>query len=117
LDLSNKYETSYFYGVDIKPIYSQEIKPHNLEFIKADVTNRLLFHDNEFDFTHLENMSFVFTPVQWDFILFELVRIMKPSGYIEISDRCNSYIGKGPIFHKLTDASNYIDIHLNSCII
>ncbi|RGB29417.1 hypothetical protein C1646_613237, partial [Rhizophagus diaphanus] len=86
LDLSNKYETSYFYGVDIKPIYPQEIKPHNLEFIEADVTNRLSFHDNEFDFTYLEIMSFVFTPDQWDFILSELVRVTKPDGYIEISD-------------------------------
>ncbi|CAG8695735.1 uncharacterized protein OCT59_015901 [Rhizophagus irregularis] len=104
LDLSNKYENSYFYGVDIKPIYPQEIKPNNLEFIEADVTNRLSFHDNEFDFTHLENMSFVFTPDQWDFILSELVRVTKPGGYIEISDRRNGYIGEGPIFRKLTDA-------------
>ncbi|RGB44243.1 hypothetical protein C1646_808809 [Rhizophagus diaphanus] len=88
LDLSNKYETSYFYGVDIKPIYPQEIKPHNLEFIEADVTNRLSFHDNEFDFTHLENMNI----------------LTKPGGYIEISDRRNGYIGEGPIFCKLTDA-------------
>ncbi|RGB40701.1 S-adenosyl-L-methionine-dependent methyltransferase [Rhizophagus diaphanus] len=104
LDLSNKYENSYFYGVDIKPVYPQEIKPYNLEFIQADVTNRLSFNDDEFDFTHVEFMSFVFTPNQWDFVLSELIRVTKPGGYIEVAGRRNGYVGEGPIFRKLTDA-------------
>ncbi|RGB32130.1 hypothetical protein C1646_670368 [Rhizophagus diaphanus] len=73
LDLANKYEDSYFFGVDINPLYPQEIKPNNLEFIKADVTIGLSFHDNEFDFTHVENMDLVFAPDQWDFVLSELI--------------------------------------------
>ncbi|CAB5365663.1 unnamed protein product [Rhizophagus irregularis] len=76
LDLSNKYENSYFYGVDIKPIYPQVIKPHNLEFIEAD----------------------------WDFIPSELVRVTKPGGCIEVAGRRNDYVGDGSIFRKLTDA-------------
>ncbi|POG80199.1 hypothetical protein GLOIN_2v1519351, partial [Rhizophagus irregularis DAOM 181602=DAOM 197198] len=88
LDLSNKYENSYFYGVDIKPIYPQVIKPHNLEFIEADVTSRLSFHE-----AHI-----------WDFILSELVRVTKPGGCIEVAGRRNDYVGDGSIFRKLTDA-------------
>ncbi|CAB4438931.1 unnamed protein product [Rhizophagus irregularis] len=74
LDLANKYENSYFFGVDFKPIFPREIKPNNLEFIEADVTDGLSFHDNEFDFTHIEHMSLVLTPDQWDVVIPELVR-------------------------------------------
>ncbi|PKY60770.1 hypothetical protein RhiirA4_285857, partial [Rhizophagus irregularis] len=92
--LSNKYENSYFFGVENIPLYPQEIKPNNLEFIDADVTKGLSFHDNEFDFTHLENMGLVLTPDQWDFVLSELIRVTKPGGYIEVSDRRNSNNGE-----------------------
>ncbi|GBB85084.1 hypothetical protein RclHR1_11660004 [Rhizophagus clarus] len=104
LDLSNKYENSHFIGVDIKPIFPQEIKPKNLEFIEVDVTNGLSFRDDEFDFTHVENMGIIFTPEQWDFVLSEIIRVTKPGGYIEVSDRRNSYVGEGPIFRKISDA-------------
>ncbi|CAB4474680.1 S-adenosyl-L-methionine-dependent methyltransferase [Rhizophagus irregularis] len=104
LDLANKYENSYFFGVDFKPIFPREIKPNNLEFIEADVTDALSFHDNEFDFTHIEHMSLVLTSDQWDVVIPELVRVTKPGGYIEVSDRRNSYVGEGPIFRKMSDA-------------
>ncbi|GBC26018.1 uncharacterized protein OCT59_020322 [Rhizophagus irregularis] len=104
LDLSNKYENSYFFGVENIPLYPQEIKPNNLEFIDANVTKGLSFHDNEFDFTHLENMGLVLTPDQWDFVLSELIRVTKPGGYIEVSDRRNSNNGEGPILRKVSEA-------------
>ncbi|CAB4438935.1 unnamed protein product [Rhizophagus irregularis] len=47
----------------------------------ADVTIGLSFHDNEFDFTHVENMDLVFAPDQWDFVLSELIRITKPDAF------------------------------------
>ncbi|GBB84808.1 hypothetical protein RclHR1_11390002 [Rhizophagus clarus] len=105
LDLSNKYENSHFFGVDIKPVFPQEIKPNNLEFFEADVINGLSFQDNEFDFTHAELMSLMFMPDQWDFVLSELIRVTKPGGYIEVADRRNGYVGEGPIFRKITDAT------------
>ncbi|GBC08568.1 hypothetical protein RclHR1_08220006 [Rhizophagus clarus] len=104
LDLSHKYGNSSFFGIDIKPVFPQEIKPKNLEFIKADITNGLSFRDNEFDFTHVENMSLIFTPDEWDFVLSELVRVTKPGGYIEVAGRRNSYVGEGPVYHKLSHA-------------
>ncbi|GBC08891.1 hypothetical protein RclHR1_08470002 [Rhizophagus clarus] len=104
LDLSNKYENSYFFGIDFKPVFPQQIKPNNLKFIEADVTDGLSFQDNEFDFTRAESMNFMFTPDQWNFVLSELIRVTKPGGYIEISDRRNGYVGRGPIFREMTDA-------------
>ncbi|GBB94015.1 hypothetical protein RclHR1_22740002 [Rhizophagus clarus] len=104
LELSSKYEDSYFFGVDIKSVFPQQIKPNNLEFIKADVTDGLSFNDNEFDFTHAEFMNPMFTPDQWDFVLSELIRVTKPGGYIEVADLNSARVNQGPIFRKIADA-------------
>ncbi|RIA88862.1 S-adenosyl-L-methionine-dependent methyltransferase [Glomus cerebriforme] len=101
LDLSNNYENSYFFGIDIKPIYPHEIKPKNVEFIKADIFDGLSFSDNEFDFTHIDTMSLVIEKEKWDFVLSELIRVTKPGGYIEITDRSYDFVGEGPILRKL----------------
>ncbi|CAG8604298.1 3985_t:CDS:2 [Funneliformis mosseae] len=52
LDLSTNYENSHFSGLDFQAIYPQEIKPPNLDFIKADILDGLPFPDNEFDFSN-----------------------------------------------------------------
>ncbi|GBB92128.1 hypothetical protein RclHR1_01970010 [Rhizophagus clarus] len=84
LDLASKYESSYFFGLDIKPVYPNEIKPENLEFYEADMFNGLPFPDNEFDFVHQETMSFIVKADQWNYVISELIRVTKPGGFIEI---------------------------------
>ncbi|RGB32124.1 S-adenosyl-L-methionine-dependent methyltransferase [Rhizophagus diaphanus] len=108
LDLSSKYENSNFLGIDIEPIFPQEIKPNNVEFIKASISNGLSFGDNEFDFTHIELLRLFYTVDQWDFILTELIRVTKPGGYIEVSGRRKENVVRAPIFCKIMDTSNYI---------
>ncbi|RIA99736.1 S-adenosyl-L-methionine-dependent methyltransferase [Glomus cerebriforme] len=102
LDLSNKYENSLFFGLDIKSIFPLEIKPNNLEFIEADIFNGLPFRDNEFDFARIDNMCLILTVEQWDFALSELIRVTKSGGYIEVADRRNDYDDEGPIFDRLS---------------
>ncbi|GBB85082.1 hypothetical protein RclHR1_11660002 [Rhizophagus clarus] len=104
LDLSNKYRNSYFFGIDVEPIFPKEIKPNNLEFIEADIINGLSFRDNEFDFTHIDLFRVIYSTDQWDFILSELIRVTKPGGYIEVTSRRKEHITEGPIFSKLANA-------------
>ncbi|RIA99737.1 S-adenosyl-L-methionine-dependent methyltransferase [Glomus cerebriforme] len=110
LDLANKYERSYFYGLDINPVFPNEIKPGNLKFIKADMFDGLPFPDNEFDFVHQETMSFIIKADQWNFIISEMIRVTKPGGYIELLESYSTTNGIGPILDKLHKA------HLSSCI-
>ncbi|CAB4474660.1 uncharacterized protein OCT59_020268 [Rhizophagus irregularis] len=108
LDLAAKHEKSSFFGVDIKPIFPTEIKPSNLNFIQADVSNGLPFPDNEFDFVNQETMLFIWTIDQWDFILSELVRVTCPGGYIQICEQNFSvYKGIGPVFYKILEDGHY----------
>ncbi|PKY58467.1 S-adenosyl-L-methionine-dependent methyltransferase [Rhizophagus irregularis] len=74
LDLANKYEKSLFYGLDNNSIFPNEIKPSNLNFIKADMFDGLPFPDNEFDFVHQGTMAFIIKADQWDFIISEMIR-------------------------------------------
>ncbi|CAI2192363.1 4171_t:CDS:2, partial [Funneliformis geosporum] len=99
LDLSTKYENSHFYGLDYQAIYPQEIKPPNLNFIKADILDGLPFPDNEFDFVHQDTLVYDLQRNQWDFVLSELIRITKPGGYIEITDIYCSESSFGPILY------------------
>ncbi|RIA99738.1 S-adenosyl-L-methionine-dependent methyltransferase [Glomus cerebriforme] len=100
LDLANTYEYSYFFGIDIKPVYPNEIKPGNLEFREADLFNGLPFSDNEFDFVHQESMSLIIETDQWSYVISELIRMTKPGGFIEFVE----YISpdkNGPIIDKI----------------
>ncbi|PKY49180.1 S-adenosyl-L-methionine-dependent methyltransferase [Rhizophagus irregularis] len=106
LDLSSKYESSYFFGVDSELMFPQEIKPNNVEFFKADLSAGLSFGDNEFDFTHIELMRLIYTSDKWDFILSELIRVTKPGGYIEVAGRRNENVERAPILRKLMDTIN-----------
>ncbi|CAG8577341.1 1967_t:CDS:2 [Funneliformis caledonium] len=109
LDLSTNYENSHFSGLDFQAIYPQEIKPPNLDFIKADILDGLPFPDNEFDFVHQDTLTYDLQRNQWDFVLSELIRITKPGGFIEITELYFSYSDLGPILYKLL---NGLRMHL-----
>ncbi|GBB92127.1 hypothetical protein RclHR1_01970009 [Rhizophagus clarus] len=109
LDLANKYEKCVFYGLDNNPIFPNEIKPGNLNFIKAGMFDGLPFPDNEFDFVHQGFVLFVVKADQWNFIISEMIRVTKPGGYIELLEPFSSFRGFGPIVRKIHEA------HLASC--
>ncbi|GES97732.1 S-adenosyl-L-methionine-dependent methyltransferase [Rhizophagus clarus] len=110
LDLANKYEKSFFYGLDNNPIYPTEIKPGNLNFLKADIFDGLPFPDNEFDFVHQDSMLFMIKADQWNFIISEMIRVTKPGGYIEFLEICCKLDGAGPVLSKIYEA------HVSSCL-
>ncbi|GBB92126.1 hypothetical protein RclHR1_01970008 [Rhizophagus clarus] len=109
LDLASKYENSLFYGIDNNSIYPSEIKPGNLNFIKADMFDRFPFPDNEFDFVHQGLTSFI-NPDQLNFIISEMIRVTKPGGYIELLELRNEFKGVGPIVKKINEA------HISYCL-
>ncbi|RIA99727.1 S-adenosyl-L-methionine-dependent methyltransferase [Glomus cerebriforme] len=106
LDLANKYRNTDFFGLDIKPIFPNEIKPGNIKFIEADIFNGLPFPDNEFDFVHMESMHLIFTLDQWIYAISEIIRVTKPEGYIELSEAYTNFKGYGPIRIKIIEALN-----------
>ncbi|GBC01747.1 hypothetical protein RclHR1_04310008 [Rhizophagus clarus] len=110
LDLANKYENTFFYGIDSNPIYPNEIKPGNLDFVRANECDILPFPDNEFDFVRQGTMHTIIKTDQWNLIISEMIRVTKPGGYIELLKPCNECKRTGPVLMKIQQA------HISTCI-
>ncbi|CAG8680083.1 6858_t:CDS:2 [Dentiscutata erythropus] len=107
LGTSLKYPLTQFYGIDIAPVFPKEIKPENLEFIQSDIANGIRFDDNTFDFVRMNLLSTSLQEDQWACVIEELVRVLKPGGYIEIMEPEFQFYNIGPYFSKLN--SNLVD--------
>ncbi|CAG8652386.1 5528_t:CDS:2 [Funneliformis mosseae] len=101
-------DDSYFFGLDIMPVFPIEIKPKNLEFIESDIFKGLPFPDNVFDFVHQSSMLFAVRTDQWDYVISELIRVTKPGGFIELVEFTGSQ-NNGPAL------TNLYDIYQDSC--
>ncbi|KAI9249351.1 hypothetical protein EDC94DRAFT_637222 [Helicostylum pulchrum] len=83
MEIAGEYPKSTVIGIDITPIYPKEIKPTNCAFYQCNVLNTLPFEDNTFDYIFMRFMSQGVESEKWPFILSELVRVLKPNGWIE----------------------------------
>ncbi|CAG8461537.1 16222_t:CDS:2 [Acaulospora morrowiae] len=103
LELSTEYLMSEFIGVDMSPVFPIQIKPLNSTFIKANVLHGLPFSSDEFDYVHLSFMNGCFTDDQWQNIVIpELIRVLKPGGWLELYDVDVFTHKGGPLINRLT---------------
>ncbi|KAF0403871.1 S-adenosyl-L-methionine-dependent methyltransferase [Gigaspora margarita] len=108
LEMSTTYPQSQFYGIDIAHAFPKEIKPGNLEFIQSDITNGIKFDDDYFDFVRMSLLATFLQEDKWVRVLRELIRVLKPGGYIEIIEHELQY-NIGPCFSTLvTPLLNFI---------
>ncbi|KAG2229790.1 S-adenosyl-L-methionine-dependent methyltransferase [Thamnidium elegans] len=84
LDMAKDFPNSKFHGVDISNFFPDETKPNNCEFIIGNLTETLPFEDNTFDYVHQRLLILGLTNSGWEKCLSELLRVLKPGGYIEI---------------------------------
>ncbi|CAG8514636.1 57_t:CDS:2, partial [Acaulospora colombiana] len=97
LEMATEYPLAKFTGIDIIPIYPSEIKPKNVEFEIANILNRLPYEDGTFDFVFMRSMSLTFTTQEWEeVVISELIRVLKPGGWIEIMESDPLWFGAGP---------------------
>ncbi|CAJ0643473.1 2770_t:CDS:2 [Entrophospora sp. SA101] len=92
-DLSSDYQSSNFIGIDHLKLFPDS-KPNNVEFMTHKCYSSLPFEDDTFDFVHFRFRTICYTIERWEnFVIKELVRILKPGGYLEIYDaeiNCNN---------------------------
>ncbi|PKB99827.1 S-adenosyl-L-methionine-dependent methyltransferase [Rhizophagus irregularis] len=104
LELATENPKSHFFGVDLSPIFPDQIKPANTTFIQTNILHGLPFEDNEFDYVHIGHMCLALTEEQWQNIIPELIRVTKPSCYIEFSETDIICSSAGPIYTKIIDS-------------
>ncbi|KAF0504391.1 S-adenosyl-L-methionine-dependent methyltransferase [Gigaspora margarita] len=103
LDMATTYPMVDIIGIDISQQPPTHIKPDNFTFIKANALKGLPFKDNTFDYVFQRNLLGAFTEQNWSQVINELVRVLKPGGFIELMEHSMLY-NMGPATKRLCDA-------------
>ncbi|ORY93253.1 S-adenosyl-L-methionine-dependent methyltransferase [Syncephalastrum racemosum] len=82
-DMAEQYPNSHFTGTDAM-IYPISTPPKNCQLRIADAAEGLPFPDNTFDFVLQHDGLMRYTHSEWDMAIKELVRVLKPGGWIEL---------------------------------
>lgn len=96
-EMSSDFRNSKFYAIESVPCFPT-LKPFNVEFIKSDKLDyEIPFEDNTFDFIYAHSARLWYTDTQWkEIIIPELIRILKPGGYLEFMEAEMQLFGEGP---------------------
>lgn len=81
--MAKEYPKSHFTGSDAM-IYPIGSPPTNSHFRVIDISKGLPFPDNTFDYVTQHDALFKYCSKDWETILPELVRVLKPGGYLEL---------------------------------
>ncbi|CAG8473924.1 1697_t:CDS:2 [Diversispora eburnea] len=85
LDCALEFPKSEFVGIDISPIFPTQIKPPNVTFQIHDIRKPFLFEDESFDFIHLGFIRNYVNKESWKLVIIpEILRILKPGGWVEV---------------------------------
>ncbi|CAG8470362.1 5390_t:CDS:2 [Funneliformis mosseae] len=88
-EMAVKYPNSTFVGLDMVPVFSNndnDDKPLNLGFFEYNICNGLPFEDSTFDFIFQRSMMIALNKSQWNTMLNEFARAMKPGGWLELME-------------------------------
>ncbi|CAI2171930.1 1238_t:CDS:2, partial [Funneliformis geosporum] len=104
LDMAEDYPDSTFVGVDISPFFPDSNEtPSNVGFLQCSVNDGLPFPDSTFDFVCLRNMITSVSIYEWERFVKEMIRVVKPGGYIEMFEMELIYENSSPEFKCIED--------------
>ncbi|KAG9296741.1 hypothetical protein G9A89_001373 [Geosiphon pyriformis] len=103
LEMATNYPLTSFTGVDIVPIYPSEIMPKNAHFFQANILEGLPIKET-YDFARISLLNICIPAKDWPGVIDEMIRLLKPGGWIEIVelDLVTSFVG--PHFQNLAIA-------------
>jgi len=84
LDLATEYPTSNFHGLDNSNVFPNMIKPPNVSFKLGDALDELPYLSNTFDLVQIRLMVAAFRSDEWDIVYRNVMRVLKPGGYIQV---------------------------------
>lgn len=85
-EMGETYPCSRFYGVDASCVFPETIKPANVEFVISNITKEIPYEKNFFDFVHQRLLVLALTDEDWTNALSNLYDVLKPGGYVELSE-------------------------------
>ncbi|KAI9306111.1 S-adenosyl-L-methionine-dependent methyltransferase [Cunninghamella echinulata] len=103
MEMAGEYPKSTIVGVDMVPLFPKDIKPTNCLFYQNNVLNGLPFQDSTFDYVFMRFMGLGIETDQWETLLNEILRILKPGGWIEIVEVDSELHRTGPTTKMFND--------------
>ncbi|KAI7850762.1 S-adenosyl-L-methionine-dependent methyltransferase [Circinella umbellata] len=96
MDLATEFPGCEFYGIDFSDMFPSDIRPPNVQFLHANVLERLPFEDNTFDFVNMRFFMLALRHEEWLIALKEIHRVLKPGGFFQslesgMMDRGNDF--------------------------
>ncbi|KAI9249413.1 S-adenosyl-L-methionine-dependent methyltransferase [Phascolomyces articulosus] len=107
LEMATEFPNADFHGVDICPMFPATIKPNNTFFKQQNILDGLPYPDNSIDFLHVRLMLTSLTQEQALKILGEIMRVLKPNGYVELRDVEYRVQRPGPVTDALINRKLY----------
>ncbi|KAF9102135.1 hypothetical protein BGX27_011169 [Mortierella sp. AM989] len=105
LEMAHEFPKADVYGVDISAIFPAEIKPSNCHFQLCNILEGLPFPDNYFDFIYQRLLVYALSPAQRKQVNTELLRILKPEGFLQLVESDGIVYNAGPEMEKINNLS------------
>jgi SAM-dependent methyltransferase len=100
-ELCQEFPEALVIGLDLMP--SKPGAPANYRGVRANVLQGLPFTDDRFDFVH-QRLMFSGVPVKsWPALVRELVRIVRPGGWVELVEGATEFLPATPAMEQLTE--------------
>jgi SAM-dependent methyltransferase len=100
-ELCQEFPEAQVVGLDLVP--SKPGAPANYRGVRANVLQGLPFGDDGFDFVH-QRLMFSGVPVKsWPVLVSELVRIVRPGGWIELVEGATEFLPVTPAMEQVTE--------------
>jgi len=103
-EMSADFPGCNFIGTDILVPLKSELKPFDVKFEEADVVDGLPYDNDSFDFIFLRFNLFDYSEVEWENVIKELIRTVKPGGWIELMETELVVNNAGPATEMLLNA-------------
>jgi SAM-dependent methyltransferase len=102
LDIAQAFPSSRVVGFDIRPIrqFSYHDPSHFL-LVTGDILSDLPFADTSFDYVHQRCLSPLIPAQRWQNLIYELARLTRPGGWIELLEYGSTYGSAGPNTEQL----------------
>ncbi|CAO3592229.1 unnamed protein product [Absidia cylindrospora] len=97
MEIAGEYPKSTIVGVDMTSVFPRDIKPTNCQFYQCDALQGLPFQDATFDYVFMRFMSQGIEVEQWDPLLKDIIRVLKPGGWVEVVEVDLKLHRTGPI--------------------
>src|SRR5262245_33019226 len=100
-ELCQEFTEALVIGLDLVP--SKPGAPANYRGVRANVLHGLPFGDDRFDFVH-QRLMFSGVPVEsWPALVRDLVRIVRPGGWVELVEGATEFLPVTPAMEQVTE--------------